>query len=87
MKISKRKLKRIIKEELAERIAPTMGPGKSHGIHMDDRTGELIVAIEDELGASNFLDAVLQKMDQKQMKSVLWSIAKKYKIDIGYKQL
>ena len=80
-------LKKIIKEELSERIAPTMGPGKSHGVHMDDKTGELIVAIEDELGASNFLDAVLQKMDQKQMKSVIWSIAKKYKIDVGYKQL
>ena len=64
-----------------------MGPGKGRmASYIDDRTGEVLVAVEDELGTSNLLDAVLQKLDSNQMKRIVLDIAKQYNIDVGHKQ-
>ena len=87
MKTTERHLRKIIREVLSERIAPHMGPGKGRmASHIDDRTGEVLVAVEDELGTSNLLDAVLQKLDSKQMKRIIFDVAKQYNVDVGHKQ-
>ena len=61
-----------------------MGPGKGRmASYIDDRTGEVLVAVEDELGTSNLLDAVLQKLDSKQMKRIIFDVAKQYNVNLG----
>jgi hypothetical protein len=88
MKVTKQQLKKIIHEELTnERFGMPMGKssGKGHGVlkWIEPRIQELIDTIEKELGASNFLDEILERMTPEEMTRILADIDKEYGLESG----
>ena len=88
MRITKGQLKKIIKGELTnERFALKMGKssGGGHAVQkwIEPRQQTLIDTIEKELGASNFLDEILERLSVEEMDRILADIDKEYGLESG----
>jgi len=88
MRITKGRLKKVIRRKLvSERFAVKMGKSSGKGNTVlrwiEPRTQTLIDNLEKHLGASNFLDEILERLTPEEMHRILADIDKEYGLESG----